>query len=314
MPCITVTTQTALDTALTGATDRTCIHIQSDPGIWVTLTDTGSASVRAFGSASVEAFGSASVQAFDSASVQAFDSASVQAFGSASVQAFDSASVQASDSASVQAFGSASVRASGSASVRASGSASVEAFGSASVEAFGSASVEAFGSASVQAFGRSTVTASPHVAVHLHSAQASVTGGVLIDLTTLDLTDPASWCTHHGVTVADGIATLHKALDADLTAGHSYGRPTTYPVGETVTAADWRDDLECGGGLHLSPVPAQATAYHDSAVRWVACEVPVNQIRPIVDGGTPKCKVPQVLVVREVDRFGRTLTDPTVTR
>ena len=78
---ITVTNQTGLDAALT--THRNdpdaVILINSPAGTWLTINDSGSASVWAFGSASVSASGSASVRAFDSASVWAHDSASVRA-------------------------------------------------------------------------------------------------------------------------------------------------------------------------------------------------------------------------------------------
>ena len=81
------------------------------------------------------------------------------------------------------------------------GSASVRAFGSASVSAFGSASVSAFGSASVRAFDSASVRASAYVAVHLHSARATVEGGVVIDVTKLDMADRATWEAYTGCTV-----------------------------------------------------------------------------------------------------------------
>ncbi|AYF30636.1 hypothetical protein CSH63_24965 [Micromonospora tulbaghiae] len=140
--------------------------------------------------------------------------------------------------------------------------------------------------------------------MHLHSGQATVTGGVLIDLTQLDLANPAAWCDHHGVTVTDGTAVLYKALGDDLTAGQEYGKPTVYTVGQTVTCDDWRDDDDCGGGLHFSPTPHQASQYHYNATRWLAVEVDVATLRPI-DGGTPKAKAPSCRVLREVDAFGR---------
>jgi hypothetical protein len=106
----TVTTQEELDAAL--ASNAEVVEIRSPRGVWLEVSDSGSASVRASDSASVSAF--------DSASVSASDSASVSASGSASVRASGSASVRASGSASVRASGSASVRASDSASVSAS--------------------------------------------------------------------------------------------------------------------------------------------------------------------------------------------------
>ena len=188
----------------------------------------------------------------------------------------------------------------------ADGNATVEADGNATVRADGNATVRAYGTSGVHAYRSSTVTAGAHVAVHLHSAQATVTGGVLIDVTNLDLNDPATWCGHHGVQVADGKAVLYKALDDDLIAGRGWDKPTVYTVGETVSCTDWRGDNECGGGLHLSPTPNQARAYNTSATRFVEVTADLADLRPI-GGGTPKCKVRTCVVVREVDRFARPL-------
>ena len=88
-----VKSQAEFDQAM--ADGVTVIDIRSERGVWIYISDTGSASVRASGSASVRASGSASVSAFGSASVSAFGSASVRAFDSASVSAFGSASVSA---------------------------------------------------------------------------------------------------------------------------------------------------------------------------------------------------------------------------
>jgi hypothetical protein len=144
------------------------------------------------------------------------------------------------------------------------------------------------------------------VVVTRQSANATVKGGVLIDMTTVDLTDPVTWCEHVGVTVVDGVATLFKALDADLTAGQEY-TPTRYEPGDTATAGDWRDDNQCGHGLHLSPTVSCATTYRCDAARWVRVEVPIADLRPILGSGAAKCKVRSCGVVAEVDRYGRDL-------
>jgi hypothetical protein len=286
-----------------------------------TVRASGSATVEAYGSATVEAYGSATVRAYGSATVgrttrprceasgsatvEASGSATVEAYGSATVEAYGSATVRASGSATVEAYGSATVRAYGSATVRASGSATVRASGSATVEAYGSATVEAYGSATVRALYGAKVTAGPHVAVHLHSAQAIVEGGVVIDVTQLDLTDPSTWADHNGVNVSnDGVALLYKAVNDELVAGRSYGKPTVYALGETVACDDWEPTNECGGGLHLSPTAGMAKTYNESATRFVEVAVPVADLRPIV-GGTPKCKVASCKVLREIDLFMR---------
>lgn len=166
----------------------------------------------------------------------------------------------------------------------------------------GSAHVVARGSAHVVAWGSAHVDASSLVAVHLHSARAAVEGGVLIDVTALDLTDAATWCEFHGVTVDAGIATLYKALDDQFAAGHSYQR-TVYAVGTEMACADWRPNNSCGGGFHFGPTISHATAYRSDAQRWVRVEVPLDDLRPILDG-TPKCKARTCRVVAEVDRWG----------
>jgi hypothetical protein len=311
---------TAWDSASVRASGSASVRASGSASVtaWdsASVRASGSASVTAWDSASVRASGSASVTAWDSASVTASGSASVRASGSASVTAWDSASVTASGSASVTASGSASVRASGSASVTASGSASVTAWGSASVTASGSASVTASGSASVTAWGSASVTASgsasvtasKYVSVHLHSARVKVRGGVLIDMTELDLTDLDIWLDYTGTQVVDGRAVLYKAVDADLNAGHCY-RLTTYTVGQTMVCLDWRDDNDCGGGFHLSPTAAQATDYYDGAKRWLRCTAALADIRPIGEiGETAKCKVRELTVEAEVDIHDRNLT------
>jgi hypothetical protein len=214
----------------------------------------------------------------------------------------ESAHVVAWGSAHVVAWGSAHVQARGSAHVVASESAHVVAWGSAHVVASGSAHVVAWGSAHVEARGSAHVVAAPYVAVHIHSQHVQLSGGVVIDMTAVDESDPQTWCDLHGVNVKRGVASLFKALDGELCAGHSYTK-TRYEVGKRVTAADWRDDGECGGGLHLGPTTSHATDYRGDAVRWVRVEAKVADLRPII-GGTAKCKVKSCKVVAEVDRWG----------
>jgi hypothetical protein len=169
----------------------------------------------------------------------------------------------------------------------------------------GSASISAHGNANVHAYDNVTVTAGPHVAVHLHSKTVRVTGGVVIDVTDVDLKDAPTWAGHMGAEVVDGRVTLYKALGDDLTAGYDYGRPTVYQVGTDVTAEDWTDNHNCGGGLHLSPRTSEATAYHSSATRWLRCTADLADIRPILDGGAAKAKCRTVRVEAEVDAVGR---------
>ena len=201
------------------------------------------------------------------------------------------------------AWGSARVEARGSARVEAWDSSSVVARGSATVEAYGSATVVAWDSARVEAWDSARVEASPYVAVYLHSARATVTGGVIIDITALDLTGLTDWAEYHGVEVVDGEVIVYKAVDADLRSERDFA----YPIGETVTCPDWDPAPVCGGGLHFSPRPAQAREYYRAAARFLRCAVPVDDLT-IIDGDathmTPKLKARTVRVLCEVDVHG----------
>ncbi|HET8682831.1 MAG TPA: hypothetical protein VFM54_13320 [Micromonosporaceae bacterium] len=276
MTCRTITTQDELDAAIDDA-EVTCVHVESPEGVWLRIDDerpsrkyrvTGSATVGwVGGSATVEWVGG-------SATVRRVgDSATVEWVG-------DSATVGRVD-------GSATVR-------RVDGSATVR-------RVTGTAVLH-------QVDGRARIEhAGPHVAVYLYSGQAAVDGGRIIDLTQLDLHDPQTWCDHHGVEVRDGKAVLYKAVDGELTAGHEYDRPTVYTVGAEVACDDWRDDHGCGGGLHLSPHPLHALANSPGATRLLRVTAAVGALRPILGGGTPKCKTPSCLVETEVDRHAEPL-------
>jgi hypothetical protein len=220
----------------------------------------------------------------------------VRASGSATVRAYGSATVLASGSATVRAYGSATVRAYDSATVSASGSATVSASGSATVSAYDSATVSAYDSA--------TVSASKFVAVHLFSARVTLAGGVLIDLTALDLNVLEDWVAYAGPDVDDEDLLLYKAVDDQL---HS-GRQFKYPIGAVLTCPDWVDNHDCGGGLHLSPTPHQAQSYFPDATRFLRCRVTRVDVRPIGSPGeVAKCKVRALTVEAEVDINGREL-------
>jgi hypothetical protein len=237
------------------------------------------------------------------ATVRATGSSTVRAYDSATVDACDSARVQASDSSVVNAYNSATANACGSATVNAYDSSTVIAYDSSFVRAHDLVAVDAYGSSVVKAYGLATVVASKYVAVYLHSANVTLIGGVVIDMTELNLNDPQTWADYVGARVEDGLVYLYKAVDDDFYAGHAYIR-TRYPIGQTVTAPDWRDDNNCGGGLHVSPHVHQALAYYSGAARVLEITVPLTDIRPI---GTDKAKARSVTVVREVDRDGNPL-------
>jgi len=325
-----VTTQAELDAALAAKARE--IHIQSAPGAWLTLTDSGSSRVvawgssrvvawgssrvEAWGSSRVEAWGSSSVEARESSSVEARESSRVEAWGSSRVEARgssrvearessrvearESSRVEARESSRVEAWGSSRVEAWGSSRVEARGSSRVVAWGSSRVVAWGSSRVEARGSSRVEARESSRVVAGKYVAVHLHSQTVRLTGqGHIIDMTALDKSDPQTWADLYGAKVSRGRMTVYKGVNADLTSAHR----TTYPIGKTVGCDDWKAVADCGNGLHFSPSPISTEAYC-TPERYLECTVKLADVIPLGD----KIKAPACKVVREVDRFG----DPVV--
>ena len=192
----------------------------------------------------------------------------------------------------------------------------VEASGSATVRASGSATVRAYGSATVRAYDSATVRATPYVAVHLFSARVTISGGVVIDVATLDRTDWATWASYHGVAVTmhtaeDGTDELivYKAVDDNLKSGRGFA----YPIGETVQDAHWAAGDFCGGGLHFSPHPHQAKHYFSTATRFLECAVSASEIS-IIDGNgsdIPKLKAKRARVLREVTLDGDPVAEVT---
>ncbi|AXQ60755.1 hypothetical protein I5H32_gp055 [Mycobacterium phage EleanorGeorge] len=116
-----------------------------------------------------------------------------------------------------------------------------------------SSRVVARGSARVEARDSSRVEAGKYVAVHLHSQRVTLDAkGAVIDMTAVDLTDPATWCDYHGVRVCDGIAYLYKAVNQQWTTD----RGVDYSPGSTPEAPDWDPDWrDCGKGLHFCAHP-----------------------------------------------------------
>ena len=183
-----------------------------------------------------------------------------------------------------------------------SGSARVVASGSAHVEASGSAHVEASGSAHVEAWGSARVVAGKYVAVHLHSQRVTLDAkGAVIDMTAVDLTDPATWCDYHGVRVCDGIAYLYKAVNQQWTTD----RGVDYSPGSTPEAPDWNPDWrDCGKGLHFCAHPMRSLTYlglpADEA-RFLQVGVRLDELVPL----DHKAKARRVVVpCIEVDRYG----------
>jgi hypothetical protein len=141
------------------------------------------------------------------------------------------------------------------------------------------------------------IKASPYVAVFVHSADAAHSGGHVIDLTGLDLTDAHTWCEHHGVTIVDNAAVLYKAVREDWYSRHGI----SYQPGTIASCDDFIADGLCGRGLHVSPNPYQAAQYDSEACRYVEVHVDLDALNPI---DHDKCKAPSVRCVRGVDHLG----------
>ena len=307
------TTQAELDKALADpSVDR--VIIDSPDGVWLELaTDRRDVTVGIRGSSLVgPVSGSATVRDVgDSATVSGvWDSATVSGVSdSATVRGVSGSAIVSgvSDSAIVSGvWGSATVSdVSGSATVRGvSGSAIVSGVsGSAIVSGvWGSATVSGVWGACaiVGVYDEARLlNLGPLVSVHLHSASATVEGGHVIDISALDLEDPATWCAYHCVKVTDGIATVYKAVGDNW----STDRGTDYSPGSTPEAPDWQPTKACGGGLHFSPSPVQSRGHYPTATRYLECGVLLADLVPL---GSDKCKAPRVVrACVEVDINGK---------
>ena len=261
----------------------------------------GSSRVVARGSSHVVARESSHVVAWDSSRVVAWDSSRVDAWDSSNVVARGSSHVVARGYSRVEAWGLSRIEAWEWSTVKACEDSRVAARGSARVEARGYSRVDAREWSTVHAWDYSRIDAFPWVAVHRHSVMATVSGGTIIDMTSIDLSDPTMWATYRGIAAKDGAATVYKSVDQELVAGQGH-TPTTYAIGSTVEATDWDPTPRCGHGLHFSPTPSQALSYYlgDGEPRLLACEVDVASLVPLDD----KCKAPRCRVLHEVDRLG----------
>ena len=134
--------------------------------------------------------------------------------------------------------------------------------------------------------------ATPYVAVHLHSQSVTLTGGVIIDMTDIDLHNVEQWLTYHGVRTTTHpehgrTATVYKAVGDTWTTD----RGTDYSPGSTPEAPDWAPTSVCGEGLHFGPSPHHSKGYFPDATRYVRCEVRVDEMVALGD----KCKARRVV-------------------
>jgi hypothetical protein len=208
-------------------------------------------------------------------------------------------------SSHVEAWGSSHVVAWGSSHVVAWGSSHVEARESSHVVAWGSSHVEAWGSSHVEAWGSSHVVATPQVAIHQHSTDSKIRGGVVI-VVKMPKT-PVEWCEFYGAKIENDHAILFKGVDDNFLSprGGNY-TPGTMPQAPDKDAPEYRGQ-ECGGGLHFSPHPLMTLEYNSEAKRFVACPVKLKDIFVHPKAQMPnKVKAPRVsLPCYEVDRYGK---------
>jgi hypothetical protein len=235
----------------------------------------GNSSVVAWGNSSVVARGNSSVEARGNSSVVARENSSVVAWGNSSVVAWGNSSVVAQ--------GNSSVVARGNSSVVARENSSVEARENSSVVARGNSSVVARGNVFIRLFRALKIKAAASVVIVKHGAATEISGGIqvnaIVPQTILD------WCAFYGLDVIDGVVTLFKAVNEDFTSP----RGTSYAPGTIPEAPDWDGGKEeCGGGLHFSPSPGHAKAFHGGAKRYCACPIKIDDLSFHPDGAYPE--------------------------
>jgi len=142
------------------------------------------------------------------------------------------------------------------------------------------------------------------VSARIHGKGPQVEGG---HQTYVIIETPEQWCDYYGATVAEGVATLYKAVDEDYSTGNArlggiFYRPGTAPV-----APDWDGGVrERGGGLHFAPRPEMAMTFNVGATKFVACPVALKDFSVQPDAEYPdKIKASGCCgPVYEVDRRG----------
>jgi len=215
---------------------------------------------------------------------RAWGNASVEAWDNASVIASDNASVEARDNASVEALGNASVRAWGNASVRAWDNASVRAWGNASVEAWDNASVKAFMNTIIRIFSDGVKILEARQQVVIVYQECEGKPGVYDDTVIINKTQKAKLNIRNFIGIYDvkerkNKLVLYKFVQENFT--DFYTGKITYKVGQIIKCPDWDADenLECGGGLHLSPSIKDCKKFNDSKNgHALKCDVDIKDI------------------------------------
>jgi hypothetical protein len=145
------------------------------------------------------------------------------------------------------------------------------------------------------------------------------TGSNILQLQKPKIETALDWCAYYGVAITNGVAVLYKAVNEDFTSkwrSNDLPNGVSYLPGSKPEALDWDGGkAECGGGLHFSPSPSSALAFHAGAKRFVACPVAIDDIVVHKDPEYPaKIKARAVCAaIYEVDLHGDPVKEKTTT-
>ena len=287
-----VKTQAELDQAIADKIDL--IEIHSPQGVWLTIKDLGSSRAVLRESSRAELWGSSRAVLRESSSAVLWGSSRAELWESSS------AVLRESSRAVLWESSSAVLRESSSAVLW--GSSRAVLWGSSRAVLWESSSAVLWESSSAHAYAKSKVKASPLCAVFMHESTVDISGGVVIDHSSIGDMDGPAWCEYYGVKISRGIATVYKAVNDQWTTSRGFD----YSPGSKPSCDDFRADNTCGGGLHFGPTPSHAKAYFSDATKFVAVGVKVSELQPIhIDGDVAKCKAPRVVrAAVEVDIDG----------
>jgi hypothetical protein len=153
--------------------------------------------------------------------------------------------------------------------------------------------------------GAVAVIAAATVAILVSGGAPKIEGGGFIQR--VDRSTPEKWCEYYGVEVRDGIALVGKLVRDDYRSYHG----VTYAPGSTPVPEEWDPVVECGSGLHFSPVPVMAREFDLEGKRYLICPVALADMAVHPEGDYPhKCKASRVAEpLWEVDVKGEPLAD-----
>ena len=242
------------------------------------------------------------------------ENSSVEARGNSSVVAWENSSVEAWENSSVVARGNSSVVARENSSVEARGNSSVEAWGNSSVEAWENSSVEAWGNSSVVAWGNSSVECYDFVMVSV--LMATVVIKKLMDWSVAScrgFKPKIGKKSKTATVITTPVEIKHKREDffdrceasgKDAVILYKSVNPKNLSDFQTgkikyegiVECSDWNPNpnIECGGGLHLSPTKGMALSYNVGKV--LRCKVEKKDIVVYAKNLT-KCRCKKVKVL-----------------